>query len=95
MISASTKRECATSRFLTHLTDAFRHIPNVYGQIVRGYVIRGKTERSRMEHIPTVISAAALIVAFVALALNKRSGELPKEKKTRKKRQPKEVTQEA
>jgi hypothetical protein len=53
------------------------------------------TERSRMEHIPTAISVAALIVAFVALALNKRSGELPKEKKTRKKRQPKEVTQEA
>ncbi len=48
-----------------------------------------------MEHIPTAISVAALIVAFVAVALNKRSGELPKEKKTRKKRQPKEVTQEA
>lgn len=48
-----------------------------------------------MEDIPTAISVAALIVAFVAVALNRRSGELPKEKKTRKKRQPKEVTQEA
>ena len=51
------------------------------------------TERSRMEHIATAISVAALIVAFVAVALNKRSSELPKEKKTRKKRQPK-VTRE-
>jgi len=48
-----------------------------------------------MENVPTAISVAALIVAFVAVALNRRSGELPKEKKTRKKRQPKEVTQEA
>ncbi len=48
-----------------------------------------------MEHIPTAISVAALIVAFIALALNKRTSELPKEKKTRKKRQPKEVIQEA
>jgi hypothetical protein len=48
-----------------------------------------------MEHIPTAISVAALIVAFCALAVNKRSGELPKEKKTRKKRQPKEVQQQA
>jgi hypothetical protein len=53
------------------------------------------TERRRMENIPTAISVAALIVAFVAVALNRRSGELPKEKKTRKKRQPKEVIQEA
>lgn len=48
-----------------------------------------------MEHIPSAISIAALIVAFVAVALNRRPGELPKEKKTRKKRQPKEVSQEA
>ena len=48
-----------------------------------------------MEHIPTAISVAALIVAFVAVVLTKRTSELPKEKKTRKKRQPKEVTQEA
>ena len=48
-----------------------------------------------MEHIPTAISVAALIVAFVAVVLNKRAGELPKEKKTRNKRQPKEVIQEA
>ena len=48
-----------------------------------------------MEHIPTVISVAALIVAFFAVAMNKRSNELPKEKKTRKKRQPKEVPEQA
>jgi hypothetical protein len=48
-----------------------------------------------MEHIATAISVAALIVAFVAVALNKRSRDLPKEKKARKKRQPKEVIQEA
>jgi hypothetical protein len=48
-----------------------------------------------MEHIPTAISVTALIVAFCAVALNKRPGELPKEKKTRKKRQPKEVVPEA
>ncbi len=48
-----------------------------------------------MEHIPSAISVAALIVAFIAVALNKRSSELPKEKKTRKKRQPKEVPQQA
>ena len=48
-----------------------------------------------MEHIATAISVAALIVAFSAIALNKRSSELPKEKKTRKKRQPKEVIQQA
>lgn len=53
------------------------------------------TERSQMEHIPTAISVAALIVAFSAIALNKRSTELPKEKKTRKKRLPKEVPQQA
>jgi hypothetical protein len=47
-----------------------------------------------MEHIPTAISVAALIVAFCAAAMNKRTSELPKEKKTRKKRQPKEVTHE-
>jgi hypothetical protein len=48
-----------------------------------------------MEHIPTAISVAALIVAFFAVALSKRSSELPKEKKTRKKRQPKEVSEQA
>jgi hypothetical protein len=48
-----------------------------------------------MEHVATTISVAALIVAFVAVALNKRSSEVPKEKKARKKRQTKEVIQEA
>jgi hypothetical protein len=48
-----------------------------------------------MEHIPTIISVAALIVAFGAVALNRRLIEFPKEKKTRKKRQPKELVQEA
>jgi len=47
-----------------------------------------------MEHIPTAISVAALIVAFFAVALKRRSNELPREKKTRKKRQPKEVPQQ-
>jgi hypothetical protein len=45
-----------------------------------------------MEHIPTAISAAALIVAFIAVSLVRRAPELPKdkEKKARKKRQAKE-----
>jgi hypothetical protein len=47
-----------------------------------------------MENIPTAISVSALIVAFIAVALNRRSGEPSKEKKARKKRQPKEVVQE-
>jgi hypothetical protein len=45
-----------------------------------------------MEHIPTAISAAALIVAFVAVSLVRRTPEplKDKEKKARKKRQAKE-----
>jgi hypothetical protein len=38
-----------------------------------------------MEHMPTAISVAALIVAFVAVAVNKRRRELLKEKKSGKK----------
>jgi hypothetical protein len=40
-----------------------------------------------MQHIPTAISVAALIVAFVAVSLMRRAPELPKdkEKKARKK----------
>jgi hypothetical protein len=50
-----------------------------------------------MEHIPTAISAAALIVAFIAVALARQRPELPKdkEKKARKKRQVKEEPQPA
>jgi heme exporter protein D len=45
-----------------------------------------------MQHIPTAISVAALIVAFVAVSLMRRAPELPKdkEKKARKKRQARE-----
>jgi energy-converting hydrogenase Eha subunit A len=43
-----------------------------------------------MEHIPTVISVAAPIVAFIAVSLVRKTPELPKEKKARKKRQAKE-----
>jgi heme exporter protein D len=45
-----------------------------------------------MEHIPTAISTAALVVAFIAVSLVRRTPELPKdkEKKARKKRQAKE-----
>jgi hypothetical protein len=47
---------------------------------------------TRMEHIPTAISTAALIVAFIAVSLVRRTPEpsKDKEKKARKKRQAKE-----
>jgi hypothetical protein len=50
-----------------------------------------------MEHVPTAISAAALIVAFIAVSLVRRTPELPKDKerKARKKRQAKEEPQQA
>jgi hypothetical protein len=53
---------------------------------------RLKRKGKRMEHIPTAISTAALIVAFIAVSLVRRTPELPKdkEKKARKKRQTKD-----
>lgn len=49
-----------------------------------------------MEHIPAAISVVALTVAFVAVAIcRNRPTEATKEKKTRKKRQPKEEPQQA
>jgi hypothetical protein len=50
-----------------------------------------------MEHIPTAISTAALIVAFVAVSLVRRTPEplKDKEKKAREKRQVKEESQQA
>ena len=48
-----------------------------------------------MEHLSTAISVVALTVAFIAVTLSRRPRELPKEKKTRKKRQPKEELQQA
>jgi hypothetical protein len=43
-----------------------------------------------MEYIPTAISVAALIVSFVALRTRRRSSDIPQEKRTYRKRQPKE-----
>jgi hypothetical protein len=59
--------------------------------------MRLSTERTDMEHIPTAISTAALIVAFIAVSLVRRTPELPKdkEKKARKKRQAKDEPQQA
>jgi len=71
------------------------HTERLRPNLARVCQSRVQTERSRMEHIPTAISVAALIVAFIAVVLNKLSSELPKEKKPRKKRQPKEVPQQA
>jgi hypothetical protein len=48
-----------------------------------------------MEHIPEAISVVALVVSFVAVALTRRSGESPKERKPRKKRQAREEVQAA
>jgi hypothetical protein len=49
-----------------------------------------------MEHVPTAISTAALIVAFISVSLVRRTPELPKDKerKARKKRQTKEEPQQ-
>jgi hypothetical protein len=56
-----------------------------------------KRKATDMEHIPTAISTAALIVAFIAISLVRRTPELPKDKerKARKKRQAKEEPQQA
>ena len=49
-----------------------------------------------MEHIPTAISVVALAVSFFAVAICRRSpSEAPKEKKVRRKRQPKEEPAQA
>jgi hypothetical protein len=48
-----------------------------------------------MEQIPTLISVAALVVAFIAVALARRPNEPSKEKKIKKKRQPREEVQQA
>jgi hypothetical protein len=60
-------------------------------------IVRVNWKGTRMEHIPTAISTAALIGAFIAVSLVRRTPELPKdkEKKVRKKRQAKEEPQQA
>jgi hypothetical protein len=95
MIFTSTKRECAASRFLTHRRTTHHHIANVYSLSSCGYFTRVFNRKEPYGTHSNCNQRSALIVAFVAVALNKRSSELPKEKKTRKKRQPKEVIQEA
>jgi hypothetical protein len=53
---------------------------------------RGK----HMEHIPTAISVVALTVSFFAVTIcRKKPSEVPKDKKTRRKRQPKEAPAQA
>lgn len=42
------------------------------------------------QYISITVSVVALTVAFVAVAICRRPSEAPKEKKTRKRRQPKD-----